>query len=312
MTARPRLLLTGGCGFIGTNLLPGLIAAGYRPVVFDSLAHAAVDTVADDVTLVRGDVRDPAALREASRDCRAVVHLAASGSVVDSVTDPGYNFAVNTQGTFNVLSAAREAGVTRFVFASTGGALMGDTPPPVDESSVPRPIAPYGASKLSGEGYCSAFAAAYGMQTVALRFANVYGPHSAHKRGVVTNFIKALHEGTPFTIFGDGSATRDFLHVRDLCQGILAALAAPLPGYTVMHLASGTETSMRTLAETLCELANRPGHRIEYQARRSGEVERNFADAALARKLIGFTPATTLREGLAETLQWFAGQRAAT
>ena len=135
------------------------------------------------------------------------------------ITDPERNFEVNVQGTLNVLRAAVGAGVRRFIFASTGGALIGDATPPVSEQSLPKPISPYGASKLCGEAYCHAFAKSYGLETVCLRFGNVYGPHSAHKKGAVTVFIKALMTGEPIVIYGDGSASRDYVHVEDSAAG---------------------------------------------------------------------------------------------
>ena len=175
---------------------------------------------------MQGDVRDAEAVARAAAGTDAVIHLAAAGNVADSVADPFGNFEANARGTLYTLQAAARAGAARFVFASTGGALIGDAPPPVDEESMPRPISPYGASKLAGEGYCHAFRGAYGLPTIALRFANVYGPRSELKRGAVTRFVRAALDGTPITIYGDGAATRDFIHVRDLCAGIVAALEA--------------------------------------------------------------------------------------
>jgi UDP-glucose 4-epimerase len=307
-----RVLVTGGCGFIGANLAPMLRALGHEVVIVDNLSRgstAQLDAAAA-YTLVRADVRDAAALEPAMAGAQAVIHLAAYGSVVESVADPAENFSINAGGTFCVLNAARRAGVRRVVFASTGGALIGDCAPPVSEASLPRPISPYGASKLAGEGYCCAFAHAYDMSVTALRFANVVGPLSGHKRGAVTAFFKAIAAGEPIRIYGDGSATRDFLYVEDLCRGIVSALEAALPGFNVFHLASGREVSVRELAAIACAAAAVPDHPVVFDSRRKGEVQRNFASFALAREMLGFQPRVTLEEAMGRTWEWFRRQGA--
>jgi UDP-glucose 4-epimerase len=307
-----RLLLTGGCGFIGANLAPMLRSRGHEVVILDNLSRGRREFLDEPSSweVVEADIRDEEAVLAALGGCDAVIHLAAYGSVVESVASPAENFSINAEGTFKVLNAARRAGVKRFVFASTGGALIGNAPPPVDERAVPRPISPYGASKLAGEGYCCAFAEAYDMQVTALRFANVVGPISWHKKGAVTAFFKAIMNGEPIRIFGDGSATRDFLDVSDLCRGIVAGFEAALPRFNVFHLASGRETSVRELAETACRVAGVPAHPIVHELRRAGEVERNFATYDLARERLGFEPTMTVEQALARTWQWM--QRQAT
>jgi UDP-glucose 4-epimerase len=295
-------LVTGGCGFIGANLLPRLLERGDVRVLDNGSARSG-HVPSADVELVAGDVRDPDTMTRVTRGADTVVHLAASGSVVDSVRDPVTNFDVNARGTLNTLGAATAAGVSRFVFASTGGALIGDAPPPVDETSVPRPLSPYGAGKLSGEGYCEAFRASFGLPTVALRFANVYGPHSRHKRGAVTTFIDRALRGEPLEVFGDGHATRDFIYVDDLCDGIVAALdhedvCGPV------HLASERETSIDELAALVLDAAGADVPVLHRPARR-GEVERNFALARRAAELLGFHARTELEDGLRATVAWF-------
>jgi UDP-glucose 4-epimerase len=261
-----------------------------------------------EAEIVEGDIRDEAAVSNAMRGVDTVVHLAAFGSVVESVQDPVENFDVNVRGTLVVLRAALAAGVEKVVFASTGGAIMGNTPPPVDEKTLPWPISPYGASKLCGEAYCHAFAGSFGLPIVALRFANVYGPMSDHKKGVVTNFIKQSLRGEPIVIYGDGTASRDFLYVDDLCDGITAAVTADLHD-EVVHLASGGETAINDLARLILELTDAADTPIRYEDRRPGEVERTFARPERAADLLGFQPAHTLPEGLEKTVQWFAERR---
>lgn len=301
-----RVLITGGCGFIGANLIRKLLADGTDVIVWDNLASGRLEYLDGlEVEVVRGDIADTEKLAKAMADADVVVHLAASGNVVDSVSDPAANFRANAMGTFSVLDAARAADVPKLVFSSTGGALIGNAAPPVSEESLPKPISPYGASKLTGEAYCSAFAHSYGMNTVALRFANIYGPYSGHKKGAITRFFRALHKGEPLEIFGDGSASRDFLHVDDLCDGIQRAVGADLPGATVAHVASGVETSVAELADACRRAAGLPDHPINHLPPRPGEVDRNFATYEFAAQRLGYQPQVTLDQGLASTWRWF-------
>lgn len=257
--------------------------------------------------MVEGDIRDADVVTRTLQGVDTVVHLAAYGSVVESVEDPFENFDVNVRGTLVVLHACAAADVEKLVFASTGGAIMGNAPPPVDEATLPWPISPYGASKLCGEAYSHAFADSFGLPSVALRFANVYGPVSEHKKGAVTTFIKRALRGEPIVIYGDGSATRDFLYVDDLCAGICAAIDAPLRD-EVVHLASGEETSIQELAQLVIELTDAPDTPIRYEVRRRGEIERTFAKADRAAEFLGFKPAYSLAEGLGKTVEWFRDQ----
>ena len=308
MNRDKKVLVTGGRGFIGVNLVRA-ISPSTTTEVLDNLKRDS-PTGWDEAlsTLREGDILNPEFVTSCCGGMSHVVHLAAYGSVVESITDPERNFEVNVQGTLNVLRAAVSAGVRRFIFASTGGALIGDATPPVSEQSLPKPISPYGASKLCGEAYCHAFAKSYGLETVCLRFGNVYGPHSAHKKGAVTVFIKALMTGKPIVIYGDGSASRDYVHVEDLCSGIAAALDAPIAGGEVFHLASGRETSVLELARILRDVAGKPDHPIEFRPARAGEVARNFANYDKARERLGFQPKWKLADGLAATWEWFQQQ----
>ncbi len=308
-----KILVTGGCGFIGTNLVRLLSQSGHDVAVYDNLSRGRREWLDDcDVEIVQGDILDIARLEKALAGIEAVVHLAAYGSVIESITDPGPNFDNNVVGTFNVFSASSRAGVGKVVFASTGGALIGNAEPPVSEESLPRPISPYGASKLCGEAYCHAFGHAYDIDMVALRFANVFGPQSAHKKGAVTAFSKAVMLGEPMIIFGDGSASRDFLYVDDLCHGIQLALEARLPGCSVFHLASGEETRVIDLARGIARVAGKPDHPIEHREKRRGEVDRNFATYDRIREALGFEPSYSFEQGLAATWQWFQDNREAT
>jgi UDP-glucose 4-epimerase len=306
MTNGKRVLVTGGAGFVGATLVRQLVERGHAVRVFDNY------TTGDDAHLtgvdaeqVAGDIRDEAALDAALAGLDAVIHLAAAGSVIKSINDPVMNFDVNVLGTFRVLDAARRAGVERTVLASTGGALIGNATPPVDEDSLPKPISPYGASKLAGEGYAHAFSQCYGLSTVALRFANVYGPWSERKQGAVNLFFKAIHDGQPIVIYGDGSSSRDYLHVDDISRALWLAMETDVPGGTVLHIASGVETTIAELADLCRAVAEAPDHPVVYRPERVGEVGRNFASYDLARKILGYAPTIGREEGMASTWRWF-------
>jgi len=301
------LLVTGGCGFIGANLVPMLRRQGHNVTILDNFTQGSPEylDLKTEYKIIHGDIRDDDLIYNSLIKKDAVIHLAAYGSVVDSVQAPEENYSVNAEGTFKVLNAARKAGVRKVVFASTGGALIGNAAPPVNEKSIPRPISPYGASKLAGEGYCSAFSNAYDMSVTALRFANVVGPISLHKKGAVTAFFKSIIEGKAIRIFGDGSATRDFLYVGDLCQGIIAGLESNSLGFNVYHLASGKEVSVKQLAEISLDVTGANNIPILFEAKRVGEVERNFANYDLAKEDLGWEPVVALEDALSVTWDWF-------
>lgn len=303
------ILVTGGAGFVGATLVRRVVASGYRVRVFDNLSTGDEAHLAGvDAELVKGDIRDVDALDSAVAGQDAVIHLAAAGSVVGSIADPVGNFESNVLGTFRVLDAARRAGVSRTVQASTGGALIGDATPPVSEQSLPKPLSPYGASKLAGEGYAHAFAKTYGLTTVAVRFGNVYGPWCARKRGVLNVYFESLHDGAPLIIYGDGSASRDYVHVSDIAQALQLALEKDIPGGTVLHAASGVETPLTVLANLCRQAAGQPDHPIEYRPARAGEVGRNFASYDLAHELLGYSPTVTREAGIPLLWQWFKNE----
>jgi UDP-glucose 4-epimerase len=301
-----RWLVTGGCGFVGVNLLRRLAERSIPARVLDDLSVGRREDVDGlDVDLRVGDIRDPRTVGDAMRDVDVVIHLAAHTRVIESIEDPRTNFDVNALGTLTLLEAARHRGIRRFILASTGGAILGDAPPPVHEEMPARPLSPYGASKLACEGYCSAYHGAYGLPTVALRFSNVYGPWSYQKGSVVAAFFKRIQAREPLVIYGDGRQTRDFLYVGDLCSAILAAAERDCVG-RVYHIAAGVETEIGTLAELMLAVT---GVRVPIERRpvRAGEVRRNFARIEQARRELGFEPRVRLDDGLHETWCWFQG-----
>lgn len=298
-----RVLVTGGAGFIGVNLAPVLTQLGYTTRCYDdfSTGHRSDAEAAGYDEIVEGDVLRVEDLAAATRGCTHVVHLAAQAGVPASVADPVADCELNVRGTLHALLAARDAGVSGFVFASSN-APLGEITPPAHEDVVPRPTSPYGASKLAGEAYCSAFAGSFDLPTTVLRFSNVYGPFSYHKGSVVAAFCKRALAGEPLVVYGDGTQTRDFVFVEDLCRGIAAAVGHGGRG-VVAHLASGTETTVLEVAELVAERID--GTRVEHRPARVGDVARSASDISTARELLGYAPRVTLPEGLDRTVGWF-------
>ena len=299
------VLVTGGCGFIGANLVRFLEArTPWSLRVADDLRAGSRDAVPEGLAAVSiGDVGDPAVVEPLLEGAHAVIHLASETGVLPSVENPARDFAGNAQTTFRLLESCRRAGVSRFVFASSGAAL-GDVPPPLHEEVVPRPLSPYGAGKLAGEAYCQGYAGSFGMQTVVLRFSNVYGPFSAHKKNAVPNFIKRCLADEPIDIFGDGSQTRDFIYVEDLCEAILGSLSNPEARGEVIQLGTGVGTSILELAELTKQVTGSKSE-IRFEERRAGEVYKSQTDISKARRLLGFEPQTSLSDGLAQTADWY-------
>jgi UDP-glucose 4-epimerase len=305
MSTVERVLVTGGCGFIGANLVRRIRSGSdWQVRVIDDLRTGRESYVPSDLAeVVVGDVADPAVLEPALEGVDAVVHLASQTGVLPSVEDPARDFEGSITATFRVLDACRRRGIARVVFASSG-ASVGDVTPPIHENVVPRPLSPYGAGKLAGEAYVQGFAGSFGMQSAALRFSNVYGPYSLHKDNAIPNFIRRCLRGERLEIYGDGSQTRDFIHVHDLCDGIVAAVTADGIGGEIFQLGTSVETSIAQLARLIQEVTGAEVD-IDYEERRAGEVYKSRVDISKAQRLLDFQPAIELREGLALTAEWY-------
>jgi len=255
-----------------------------------------------------GDILDEDLALRAAGGADAIVHLAANTGVLPSVEDPRGDCRKNVFGTLNYLEAARHNGVGRFVFASSGGTVIGEVEPPIHEEMAPHPVAPYGASKLAGEGYCSAYFQTFDIGTVALRFGNVYGPLSGHKNSVVARFIKRATNGEVLEIYGDGSQTRDYIYVGDLIRAIKLSVTTEGVGGETFQIATNAETTVRELTDKLIPALAEAGVKdieVSHTDARRGEVRRNFADTSKARRLLGWQAEMPLDEGLRRTVEWF-------
>ncbi len=317
-----RWLITGGCGFIGTSLINHLLrndpATSIR--VLDNLSVGTEEDLQEvlyaiendagimpaNIEVVEGDIRNANDCLNACKEIDLIVHLAANTGVGPSVEDPRYDMEANVTGIFNMLEAARQRGIKKFVSASSGAAV-GEVAPPIHEGNVPRPVSPYGASKLAGEAYCSAYYLTFGIKTISLRFANVYGPLSKHKNSVVAKFIKQAFAGETLEIYGDGSQTRDFIYIDDLIEAITLSVKSNVGG-EVFQIATYKETTVTEIADKIKNLMESEVGQIVsiiYGEKRRGDVQRNFSDISKAKRVLGFSPEFDLERGLKNTLEYF-------
>jgi UDP-glucose 4-epimerase len=295
-----RVLVTGGAGFIGSNVVDALVGRGDEVVVLDDLSTGRREQVNPGARLVEGGVDDPATLRRAfAAPPEVVFHLAAQVDVRRSVADPAHDAEVNVGGTIRVLEAARSAAARRVVFSSTGGAIYGEADVvPTPEDAPARPLSPYGQAKLAAEGYLALVGRLYGVSAIPLRYANVYGPRQdpLGEGGVVAIFCGRLRERRTATVYGDGTQTRDFTYVGDVVDANLRA--AESAETEPLNVGTGTETSVLELAAAL------PGLELEHAAPRAGEVRRSCLDPTGAAERLGWRATTPLAAGLERTLAW--------
>lgn len=324
--AQMNWLITGGCGFIGTNLIEYLICRGYNVRVLDNLSQGTKTDLSQvcnfveekfslpspgnsrspKVELVVGDIREYETCLKCHRNIDVVVHLAANAGVIQSLRSPKQDMEVNIVGTLNMLEASKENGIKKFVFASSGAAL-GDVVPPIHEELAASPISPYGASKLACEGYCSAYFRSFGLKSVSLRFGNVYGPRSKNKDSVVAKFFRRAFNSEPLEIHGDGSQTRDFVYVEDLIEAIMASVRTEVSG-EVFQIASSRETAVKEVALAIKILMQETAGidvMIRHIGARPGDVGRNYSDISKATKILGYRPKFDLYTGLRKTLSYF-------
>jgi UDP-glucose 4-epimerase len=325
-------LITGGCGFIGTNFIHRIIKDDpYHIRVIDNLSVGSKEALSEisefeeinpsklsqrgsaeadplsKIELIVGDITDAQLAFDASAGADIIVHLAASTGVGPSVEDPRSDCNANIIGTLNYLEAARKSKIRRFILASSGAAI-GECEPPIHEELAPHPVSPYGAGKLSGEAYCSAFFHSYGLETVSLRFGNVYGPRSNKKSSVVAKFIKQALAGQTLEIYGDGKQTRDFIFIDDLIRAIWQAATVEGIGGEIFQIATNKETTVEEVFEIIIRsLANYGINNVSVRHTnpRKGDVRRNFSDISKAKNLLKWETEVELDEGIERTVRWF-------
>lgn len=304
-------LVTGGAGFIGSNLVQHLLEAGHSVRVVDDLSTGRRENLQaflSGIDFIQDTVCDPRVCNRAVDGVQFVLHQAALGSVPRSVEDPAATNHANVTGTVSLLMAAKDAGVERFVCAGSSS-VYGDTPTlPKVETMTPRPLSPYAVSKLTQEHYCQVFSRVYGLPTVVLRYFNIYGAHQDPEStyaAVIPRFTRALLRGEPAVIYGDGQHTRDFTFIEDCVQANLLACSAPAEALgEVFNIAYGEQVSVQTVFETIRGLLGAFGE-PQYTDPRAGDVRDSLADISKARRMLGYQPRFDIRTGLQKAMDWY-------
>ncbi|MDP7163231.1 MAG: SDR family oxidoreductase [Phycisphaerae bacterium] len=308
-----KYLVTGGAGFIGCNLVRYILDKGHQVVVLDDFStgkRTNLANVSGRIELIEGDIRDRTAADRAVAGCAAIFHEAALGSVPRSVDDPVTSHDVNVNGTITLLEAARGAGIKRIIFAASSAAYGDQAKSPKHEGMVPMPISPYGAGKVACEMYLQAYWAVYGMETLSLRYFNVFGPFQdpgGAYAAVIPAFVSQLLRGQPPQVYGDGEQSRDFCFIQNVCQANWLAANAPPEacGGQVLNIACNRAI---TLNQILAELKDLLGTDVPatYQDARAGDVKHSLADVSLASETIGYEPTVFFEEGLAKAIDWYS------
>ncbi|TMM14672.1 MAG: NAD-dependent epimerase/dehydratase family protein [Actinobacteria bacterium] len=302
-----RALVTGGAGFIGSNLVRGLLERGDDVRVLDNFSTGNRANLAGlDVEIVEGELRSYERVHNAVRGREVVYHLGALGSVPRSVQDPLTSSAVNVEGTLNVLLAARDEGVRRVVFASSSSVYGAQTKLPVDESLPTDPISPYGVAKLAAERYCVSFSRVYeSFETVVLRYFNVFGPRQSpfsQYAAMVPLFITAIAAGEQVTIFGDGEQSRDFTYVANVVDATMRAADAQGANGRIFNVAAGSPASVNDVAAAIGRIVGKPVEQT-YALPRPGDIRNSWADVSAAREVLGYAPSVPLEDGLRRTIE---------
>jgi UDP-N-acetylglucosamine/UDP-N-acetyl-alpha-D-glucosaminouronate 4-epimerase len=311
-------LVTGGAGFIGSHIASALLASGARVRILDDLStghRENVDEIGGDVDFIQGSVADEQLLAKVFENVELIFHEAAIPSVPRSVEAPRNTHVASVDGTFSLLLAAKEAGVKRVVYAASSSAY-GDQPTlPKSEQMAPDPLSPYAVAKLVGEYYCRVFTRVYGLETVSLRYFNVFGPRQdpgSQYSGVVSRFISALLNDERPVIYGDGEQSRDFTYIDNVVAANLSAASAAKASGHVINVANGQRITLNELLSELKQLTGRTDVTAEYREPRVGDVRHSLADITMARELLGYESKIDLRTGLQRTLEWWKTSRFAT
>jgi nucleoside-diphosphate-sugar epimerase len=310
-----RVLVTGGCGFIGSHIADQLLREGSEVTIIDNLDTGHLANVAGHqgkkgFNFIQGDIRDFALVKETMKDVDAVFHEAALASVTLSVKDPILTNDINVTGTLNLLKASADLHVKRFIYASSA-AVYGDTlSPQKKEDLAPNPRSPYGISKLAAENYVKIFYKLYGLETVSLRYFNVYGPRQRFDLqcaygGVITIFTNRLLRGMPPVVFGDGEQTRDFVYVADVVEANMLALNCRKAAGEAFNVGTGSSVSVNQVAETLKEIMNKKELKNISAPPRPADGRHGYADINKAHSILGFHPKVGLKDGLTQLVEWY-------
>jgi len=308
-------LVTGGAGFIGSHIARALVERGARVRIIDNLStgyEANLNEIGGDIDFINASIADTDALKPALQDVELVFHEAAIPSVPKSVKQPRETHDASVNGTFALLLAARDAKVRRLVYAASSSVYGDQRESPKHESMRPDPLSPYAVAKLVGEYYCQVFTRTYGLETVCLRYFNVFGPRQdpgSQYSGVISRFILALEKGERPVIYGDGEQTRDFTYVANAVDANLRAAEAPGASGRVFNIANGTSVSINEVLEVLKRLTGRTDVSAEYTEPRVGDVRDSLADLSAASSVLGYAPRVGLEQGLRLTLDWWKTSR---
>ncbi|MFX0039691.1 MAG: NAD-dependent epimerase/dehydratase family protein [Promethearchaeota archaeon] len=309
-----RILITGGCGFIGLNLVEYLIhETDWNINILDNLSNGRYEDLEKinipngRISFFKGDVRNYEDVEKSIRETDYVVHLAAQTSVLESINDPIKDEQINIKGTVNLLHLAKLEKIKKFVFVSSAAAL-GPQDVPINELKTPNPISFYGLSKLTGENYCRIYSKIHNLRCIVLRFSNVYGPKSYLKGSVIPKFIKKIMNKENLEIYGNGEQTRDFVFVKDICYGIYQCLIKSFNSFEIIQLGTGIETTINSLVKNLLNIIRKSDFdtpKIIHSEPQVSEVYRNFTDISYAKKKLDYYIRYDLKKGLEETFNWF-------
>lgn len=315
MSITTKVLVTGGAGFIGSNLADELIRQGAKVSIIDNLVtgfRENLDEISGDFDFFEADINDDAALAKAIDGVEVIFHQAALPSVPRSVDDPAETHQACVNGTFNLLNLARQKGVRRVIYAASSSAYGDQEVLPKVETMAPDPLSPYAAAKLTGEYYCRVFSNVYGMECIALRYFNVFGPRqnpSSQYSGVISRFIDALMKDETPMIYGDGEQTRDFTYIANVIDANIKAASSTNGIGQVMNAANGEKVSLNQLLETLKKITGRESVTAEFRPERKGDVKHSQADNRKAVEMIGYEKLVGLEEGLSKTIEWWKASR---
>lgn len=311
-------LVTGGAGFIGSHIASALASSGARVRIIDDLSTGYIenlDAIGADIDFVKASVADETTLRRTLEDVELIFHEAAIPSVPRSVENPRQTHIASVDSTFSLLLAARDKGVRRLIYAASSSAY-GDQPTlPKREDMLPDPLSPYAVAKLIGEYYCQVFTRVYNLETLSLRYFNVFGPRqdpSSQYSGVISRFISAVLSDQRPVVYGDGEHSRDFTYIDNVVEGNLKAAETDKGIGSVINVATGERISLNQLLEEIKALTGKTNVNVDYQGPRAGDVVHSLADISRARELLGFEPRVGLREGLQSTIDWWKQSRFAS